>query len=51
MKNVLASENIDRGKSILGEPPKNPRAKKGNSQNPKQKKKHLCHHCGAAGHT
>ena len=51
VKNVLASENIDRGKSILGEPPKDPRAKKGNSQKPKQKKQHLCHHCGAAGHT
>ena len=37
-KNELASENIDKGKSILGAPPrldkkeiKNPRAKKGNS--------------------
>ena len=51
VKNVFASENIDRGKSILGEPPKNPRAKKENSQKPKQKKQHLCHHYGAAGHT
>ena len=38
VRNVLASENIDKGKSILGVPPKldkkeirNPRAKKGNS--------------------
>ena len=38
VKNELASENIDKGKSILGAPPKldkkeikNPRAKKGNS--------------------
>ena len=45
MQNVLASENIDKGKSILGAPPKqdkkeikNPRAKKGNTQRPKQKK-------------
>ena len=37
-KTILASENIDKGKSILGAPPKldkkeikNPRAKKGNS--------------------
>ena len=30
---------------------KNPRAKKGNSQKPKQKKQHFCHHYGAAGHT
>ena len=45
VKNELASENIDNSKSILGAPPKldkkeikNPRAKKGNSQKPKQKK-------------
>ena len=45
-------------KSILGAPPKlekkdvkNPRAKKTNSQKPKQKKQHLFHHCGAADHT
>ena len=42
MKNVLACENIDKGKSILGAPPKldkkeikNPRTKKGNTQKPK----------------
>ena len=53
-----ASENLDKGKSILGAPPKldkkdikNPKAKKANSQKPKQKKQHLFHHCGAAGHT
>ena len=58
VKNELASENIDKDKSILGAPPKldkkemkNPRAKKGNTQKPKQKKQHLCHHCGAARHT
>ena len=45
VKNELASENIDKGKSILGASPKldkkeikNLRAKKGNSQRPKQKK-------------
>ena len=55
VKTDLASENIDKGKSILGAPPKqdkkegkNPRAKKANSQKPKQKKQHLCHHCGVA---
>ena len=39
---MLASENIDEGKSILGAPPKldkketkNPKAKKGNTQKPK----------------
>ena len=45
VKNELASENLDKGKSILGAPPKqykkeakNPRAKKANSQKPKKKK-------------
>ena len=58
VKTVLASKNIDKGKSILRAPPKldkkeikNPRAKKGNTQKPKQKMQHFCHHCGAAGHT
>ena len=58
IKTKLASENIDKGKSILGAPPKlvkkdvkNPRAKKANSQKPKQKKQHICHHCGATDHT
>ena len=58
VKNELASENIDKGKSILGAPPKldkkeikSPRAKKGNSQKSKQKKQHFCHYCGTAGHT
>ena len=42
VKTDLASENIDKGKSILGAPPnedkkevKNPRPKKANSQKPK----------------
>ena len=54
----LASENLNKGKSILGAPlklekkeAKNPRANKNNSQKAKQKKQHLCHHCGATGHT
>ena len=45
VKTDLASENLDKSKSILGAPPKqdkkeakNPRAKKANSQKPKQKK-------------
>ena len=53
VKTDLASENLDKGKSILRAPPKqdekeakNPKAKKANSQKPKQKKQHLCHHCG-----
>ena len=58
VKIVLASENINKGKFILGAPPKlekketkNPRTKKGNNKKSKQKKQHLCHHCGATGHT
>ena len=58
VKNELTSENIDKGKSILGALPKldkketkNPRAKKGNTQKSKQKKQHLCYHYGATGHT
>ena len=58
VKISLVSENLDKGKSILGAPPKldkkdvkNPKAKKANSQKPKQKKQHLCHHYGAASHT
>ena len=58
VKISLASENLDKGKSILGAPPKldkkeaeNHKAKRANSQKLKQKKQHLCHHCGAAGHT
>ena len=45
VKNDLASENINKSKSILGASPKqdkkevkNPRAKKANFQKPKQKK-------------
>ena len=58
IKTELASENLDKGKSILGVPPKQdkkeakkPGAKKTNYQKPKQKKQHLCHHCRVAGHT
>ena len=58
VKNVLASENIDNGKFILGatlkldkKETKNLRAKKRNTQKSKQKKQHVCHHYGAAGHT
>ena len=57
VKTDLASENLNKGKSILGAHPKqdkkeakNPRAKKVNSQKPKQKKQHLYHHCGVASH-
>ena len=49
VKTVLASENIDKGKSILEAPPKlveketkNSSAKKGNTQKLQQKKQHFC---------
>ena len=58
VKNKLASKNIDKGKSILRAPPKldkkeikKSRAKKGNTQKPKQKNQQFCHRYGAAGHT
>ena len=58
VKTEFASENLCKGKSILGAPPKlekknvkNPKAKKATSQKPKQKKQHLYHHCGIASHT
>ena len=58
VKNELASENIDKGKSIFGallkldkKEIKNSRVRKANSQKPKQKKQHLCHHYRAASHT
>ena len=58
VKISLASENLDKGKSILEAPPKldkkeakNPKAKKANAQKTKQKKQNLYHHCGAASHT
>ena len=58
VKNELASENVDKDKYILGAPPKldkkeikNPMAKKENSQKPKQKRQHFCHHYDTVGHT
>ena len=57
-KTGIASENIDKGKSILDAPSKlekketrNPRTKKVNNKQSQPKKPHLCHHCGASGHT
>ena len=55
VKNELTSENINKGKPIVGAPPKltknetkNPRVKKTNTQKPKQKKQHLCRYCGVS---
>ena len=48
MKTVLAGENIDKGKSILGALPK---LDKKETKNPRAKKEHLCYHYGATGHT
>ena len=58
-KTKIDSENIDKGKYILGAPPKldkketeNPRTKKINKKKKSQPKKaHLYHHYGASGHT
>ena len=57
-KTEIASENLDKGKSILGAPLKvekketrNPRTKKANNKKSQQKKPHFCHHYGALGHT
>ena len=55
-KNVSKDKN-DKGKSIIGAPPKV--SKKKTKQNnhcctnkkPQPKKPYLCHHCGASGHT
>ena len=57
-KTEIASENLDKGKSILGAPPKiekkearNPRTKRENNKKSQQTKPHFCHHYGALGHT
>ena len=57
-KTEIASENLDKGKSILGAPLKvekketrNPRTKKANNKKSQQKKPHFCHHYEALGHT
>ena len=58
LKTEVTSENVDKGKSILGTPLKlekkgtrNPRTKKVNNKKSQQKKPHFCHHYGASGHT
>ena len=57
-KTEIASENLDKGESILEAPPKvekketrNPRTKKVHNKKSQQKKLHFCHHYGALGHT
>ena len=57
-KTKIASENLDKGKSILGAPLKvekkeirNPRTKKVNKKKSQLKKPHFCHHCGVSRHT
>ena len=50
VKTDLTIENIDNGKSILGAPPKQDKKEAKNSR-AKQKKQHLCRHCGVAAHT
>ena len=58
LKAEIASENLDKGNSILGAPPKvekketrNPRTKKENNKKSQQKKPHFCRHYGSSGHT
>jgi len=58
VKIEIASENIDKSKSILRAPlkvekkeTKNPRTKKVNNKKSQPKKPHLYHHCGVSGHT
>ena len=57
-KTEIASENLDKGKSILGAPPKienketrNPKSNKTKNKKSQPKKPHFCHHYGASGHT
>ena len=57
-KKELANENLDKGKSILGAPPKvekkearKSRTKRENNKKSQQKKQHFCHHYGDLGHT
>ena len=45
---IASKNNLDKGKSILGAPPKSNKAKNKKSQ---PKKPHFCHHCGASWHT
>lgn len=58
VKTEIASENLDKDKSILGallkvekKEARNPRTKRENNKKSQQKKSHFCHHCGASGHT
>ena len=58
IKTKIANENVDKGKFILGAPPKvekketrNPGTKKVNNKKSQLKKQHLYHHCRASGHT
>ena len=58
-KTEIASENnLDKGKSILGAPPKiekketrNPKSNKAKNKKSQPKKPHFCHHCEVSGHT
>ena len=57
-KTNIASENVNKGKSILGAPSKlekketkKPRTKKVNNKKSQPKKPHLCHHCEVSRHT
>ena len=58
LKTYIASENLDKSKSIIGAPPKvekketrNSRTKRDNNKKSQQKKLHFYHRCGASRHT
>ena len=55
---ITSENNLDKGKSILGAPPKiekketrNPKSNKAKNKKSQPKKPHFCHHCGALGNT
>ena len=55
---IASKKNLDKGKSILGAPPKikkkktrNPKSNKAKSKMSQPKKPRFYHHCGASGHT
>ena len=58
LKTEIASENLNKGKSILGAPRKVekketriPRTKKVNNKKSQPKKLYFYHHCGVSGHS
>ena len=55
---IASKNNLDKGKSILGAPPKiekketrNPKSNKAKNKKSQPKKLHFCHHCGVSRYT